>query len=92
MNLVAKEGVLCNSRNGVLVLSENTGAHEELGDFALTVNPFDVDETARALHLGLTMDDRQRSARADKLRDTIRTNDVARWIGNQLQDLRELIE
>ncbi len=56
MNLVAKEGVLCNRREGVLVLSENAGSHEELGDFALSVNPFDIDETAEALFLGLTMD------------------------------------
>jgi trehalose 6-phosphate synthase len=91
MNLVAKEGPLCNTRNGVLVLSENAGAHEEIGDFALTVNPFDVDETAEALLLGLVMDEPQKAARAEKMREVIRSNDVTRWIGNQLQDLRELI-
>jgi trehalose 6-phosphate synthase len=91
MNLVAKEGALCNTRNGVLVLSENAGAHEELGDYALTVNPFDIDETAEALYLGLAMDERERSARADRLREVIRSHDVTRWIGSQLQDLRELI-
>jgi trehalose 6-phosphate synthase len=91
MNLVAKEGVLCNERNGVLVLSENAGAHEEIGDFALTVNPFDIDETAEALYLGLMMDERQKAARADRIRETVRSNDITRWIGNQLQDLRELI-
>ena len=32
MNLVAKEGPLVNQRDGVLVLSENAGSHEELGD------------------------------------------------------------
>ena len=31
MNLVAKEGPLVNEREGVSILSENTGAHEELG-------------------------------------------------------------
>ena len=91
MNLVAKEGPLCNTRNGVLVLSENAGAHEEIGDFALTVNPFDVDETAEALLLGLVMDEPQKAARAEKIREVVRSNDVSRWIGNQLQDLRELI-
>ncbi len=91
MNLVAKEGPVCNARNGVLVLSENAGAHEEIGDFAITVNPFDIDETAEALFLGLAMDDRQRAARAERIRETIRSNDLTRWIGNQLQDLRELI-
>ena len=50
MNLVAKEAPLVNDRDGVLVLSENTGAHEELGDWALTVNPFDVAGQAEAIH------------------------------------------
>ena len=91
MNLVAKEGAVCNRRDGVLVLSENAGAHEEIGDFALTVNPFDIDETAEALFLGLVMEDREKAARAERMRETIGSNDVTRWIGNQLQDLRELI-
>jgi trehalose 6-phosphate synthase len=91
MNLVAKEGPICNRRNGVLVLSENAGSHEELGDLAITVNPFDVDETAEALYLSLIMDEVQRGARADRLRDAVRANDITRWITAQLQDLRELM-
>ena len=31
LNLIAKEAPLVNERDGVLILSENTGAHEELG-------------------------------------------------------------
>ena len=50
MNLVAKEGPLVNQRDGVLVLSENAGSHEELGEWAITVNPFDIEETAEALY------------------------------------------
>ena len=92
MNLVAKEGVLCNRRDGVLVLSENAGSHEELGDFALTVNPFDIDETAEALYLGLTMDAPQKQARAERIRETVRAADINRWISLQVQDLRELMD
>jgi len=92
MNLVAKEGPLCNRRDGVLVLSENAGSHEELGDYALTVNPFDIDQTAEALFLGLTMDPRQRATRAQGIREAVTANDISRWIVNQLQDLRELID
>ena len=91
MNLVAKEGLLANKHDGVLVLSENAGSHEELGDFALTVNPFDVDETAEALYLALQMDERQRRARAERIRETVRSADIVRWIATQLQDVRELI-
>src|SRR6476646_1206494 len=39
MNLVAKEGPLVNENDGVSILSENTGAHAELGEYALSVNP-----------------------------------------------------
>ena len=91
MNLVAKEGPLCNQKNGVLVLSENAGSHEELGDLAITVNPFDVDETAEALYLSIIMDEAERRARVERLRETVMTNDIVRWITSQLQDLRELI-
>src|SRR5207247_10329562 len=53
MNLVAKEAPLVNTRDGAVVLSENTGAHAELGEWALAVNPFDVEGQARALHEAL---------------------------------------
>ena len=62
MNLVAKEAPAVNTRDGVLMLSENTGAHEELGEFALTVNPFDIEEQAEAIHRALTMGAAERRA------------------------------
>ena len=55
MNLVAKEGPMVNERAGVSLLSENTGAHEELSEFALSVNPFDIQELADSIHAALTM-------------------------------------
>ena len=39
MNLVSKEGPLVNTRNGMMILSENTGAHEELGDVRAVGEP-----------------------------------------------------
>ncbi len=92
MNLVAKEGVTVNRRGGVLVLSENAGTHEELGEWAITINPFDVDQTAEALHRALLMDPIERHARAEKMRLVVQQNDVARWITAQLQDIRDLLE
>jgi trehalose 6-phosphate synthase len=92
MNLVAKEGISVNRRGGALVLSENAGTHEELGEWALTINPFDVDATAQALHQALMMDPVERHRRAEKMREVVQQNDVARWISAQLQDIRDLIE
>src|SRR5204862_7207677 len=55
LNLVAKEGPLVNTRDGVVVLSENAGVCEELGSWALTINPFDVAAQAEAIHEALAM-------------------------------------
>jgi trehalose 6-phosphate synthase len=87
MNLVAKEGPLVNERDGVLVLSENAGAHEELGEWAITINPFDLWGQAEALHEALSIDPAERARRAEALRSHVREHDVGRWIDGLLTDL-----
>jgi trehalose 6-phosphate synthase len=87
MNLVAKEGPLVNERDGVLVLSENAGAHEELGEWAVTINPFDVWGQAEALHEALSMQEDERRRRAEAIRAQVREYDVARWVDGLLADL-----
>jgi trehalose 6-phosphate synthase len=80
MNLVAKEAPLVNTRNGVVVLSENAGAHAELGDWALTVNPFDVDGQAEAIHEALSLGEEERRRRLEAIREHVREHDVAAWL------------
>ena len=87
MNLVAKEAPLVNARNGVVVLSENAGAHAELGEWALTVNPFDVEGQAEAIHEGLSLPADERRRRLDAIRSHVREHDVSRWIAVQLEAL-----
>jgi trehalose 6-phosphate synthase len=87
MNLIAKEGPLVNERDGVLILSENAGAHAELGEWALSVNPFDVAGQAEAIHAALTMGESERRARLEAIRGHVREHDVADWIEAQLGDL-----
>ena len=87
LNLVAKEAPLVNERAGVLVLSENAGAHEELGVWALTVNPFDVEGQARALHEALTMPEAERVARLEAIKAHVREHDLAAWLAAQLAEL-----
>ena len=84
MNLVAKEGPIANRRAGVLVLSEGTGAREELEIGAIVISPCDVHATAEALHQGLTMANDERQRRARLLRDVIEKNDITTWLDNQL--------
>ena len=71
MNLVAKEGPIVNERDGVSILSENTGAHEELGEFALSVNPFDIQELADMIHRALTMCASASASACDGLREIV---------------------
>jgi len=87
LNLVSKEAPLVNGRDGVLILSENTGAHEELGEWALTVNPFDVYGQAQAINEALTMDPAERRRRLEETRACVRRHDLAAWIAAQLADL-----
>jgi len=90
LNLVAKEAPLVNERDGVLVLSENAGSHEELGEWALTVNPFDVEGQAEAIHAALTMPLNERRARLEAIRAHVRGTDVSDWLEAQLADLDRL--
>ena len=89
MNLVAKEGPLVNERAGVSILSENTGAHEELGEFALSVNPFDIQELADSIHAALTMEPAERERRIEGLKQIVTGRSPGDWIDDQLADIRE---
>ncbi len=63
MNLVAKEFVAARSdERGVLILSCFTGAARELTD-ALQVNPYDIDQTAEAIHAALEMEPEEKQLR-----------------------------
>jgi trehalose 6-phosphate synthase len=84
LNLVAKEGALLNGHNGVLVLSREAGAWEELSESALGVNPFDVSGTADALHHALSMDLEERRRRATHLRSLVLARTASDWLEDQL--------
>ncbi len=90
MNLVAKEAPSINLRDGVVMLSENTGSHQELKEHALTVNPFDIQDQADAIYHALTMAPEERRRRADGLRRTIASRVPADWIEGQLADIESV--
>jgi trehalose 6-phosphate synthase len=92
MNLVAKEAVLANTRDGVLLLSENAGVHEELGAHALTVHPFDIQQQADAMVEALGMDVERRRDMLAQAATIVRENDVERWLRRQLDDLAVVLE
>lgn len=90
MNLVSKEGALVNRRNGVLVLSENAGACEELAGASLVVNPFDVEGTADAMFKAISMPAHERKVRWDYLKEIITENNSTKWLHYQIKDITKL--
>jgi trehalose 6-phosphate synthase len=88
LNLVCKEGPLINTRDGVLALSREAGAFDELAPAALEVNPFDVSGTAAVIAEALDMDTAQRAARAEELRALIRSRHPSDWLRDQLDAAR----
>ncbi|MCX4763066.1 trehalose-6-phosphate synthase [Streptomyces sp. NBC_01275] len=90
MNLVAKEIPVVSDEGCALVLSREAGAYWELKEDSLVVNPYDVMETARALHEGLTMKPEERAERTEKLAAAATALPPAQWFLNQLTALREI--
>lgn len=85
LNLVAKEGPLVNTADGVLVLSQEAGAWEELAEAAVGVNPFDVSGTADALDRALRMPADERATRAKALRSLVLGQTAADWLERQVE-------
>jgi trehalose 6-phosphate synthase len=87
MNLVAKEVPVVSDNGVALVLSREAGAHAELGEDAITVNPYDIRATANALHTALTLPDADRAERTKRLADTSTALPPSRWFLEQLHAL-----
>ncbi|MFK4099834.1 trehalose-6-phosphate synthase [Streptomyces sp. NPDC019531] len=87
MNLVAKEMPVVSEEGCVLVLSREAGAYEELGDDAIVVNPYDVEQTAAALHEALTTPAHERAERTKRLTAAATALPPAQWFLDQLNAL-----
>jgi trehalose 6-phosphate synthase len=88
LNLVAMEGPLLNGRDGVLALSREAGAFDQLAVGALELNPFDVTGTATELARALALDPGERAARQAALRSAILARRPADWLADQLAAVR----
>jgi trehalose-6-phosphate synthase len=86
MNLVAKEFVAArDDEQGVLILSQFTGAARELAE-SLIVNPYDIEQSAAAMHMALTMSAEEQRARMRSMRSLVQEFNVYRWAGRMLLD------
>jgi trehalose 6-phosphate synthase len=90
MNLVAKEFVAArDDEDGVLVLSQFTGASRELRD-ALPVNPYDIEQMAETIRRALEMPFEERHARMERMRRTVKEHNVYRWAADLISELAEI--
>jgi trehalose 6-phosphate synthase len=88
MNLVAKEYVASRFDNdGVLILSEFTGASDELRR-SLRINPHDIDGMKDAMVQAIDMPRVERQRRMRSMRNFVLRNDVDRWSAGFLEALR----
>ncbi|MFJ4676633.1 MULTISPECIES: trehalose-6-phosphate synthase [unclassified Kitasatospora] len=87
MNLVAKEVPVVSDRGCALVLSREAGAHAELAEDAITVNPFDVVATADALAEALAMPAAERADRTERLAAAATALPPQQWFLDQLKAL-----
>jgi trehalose-6-phosphate synthase len=87
MNLVAKEFVVVQHAAGgagMLVLSEFTGAAEELRE-ALPCNPFDLEGLTGTIELALELEEDDRRYRIDAMARRIHEHDVFAWVASELE-------
>lgn len=90
MNLVAKEFIACQrGRNGVLMLSEFTGAAEEM-DGAVLINPYDIGSTASAIASAIAMGPGERAVRMAAMRRQLHQHTIHDWARTILRDVARL--
>ena len=82
LNLVAKEGPLLNDRDGVVCLSREAGAYDELAPAVEAVHPYDVEQMAGALDSALSMPSEERAARAKELRTLAGARSPSDWLND----------
>jgi trehalose 6-phosphate synthase len=90
MNLISKEGALLNQRDGVILLSMNTGAYSELKGSVLPLNPLDIWETAQLIDRALSLPYKKRQSMARKARERVKENSSFTWLLRQIQNLRKV--
>jgi trehalose 6-phosphate synthase len=88
LNLVAKEGPLVNRRAGVLCLSPEAGAFDELHDVAVAMHPYDILQAADAMHEALTMPETRRAQQLERARELVARHTPRSWLGELIRHAR----
>lgn len=92
MNLVAKEYIACRGdETGVLILSEMTGASQEMGE-SLLINPNDYNKVADTLKQAIEMPKEEQITRNKALQKRLKRYNVERWAKDFMDTLHETAE
>lgn len=87
MNLIAKEFIACRTNSdGVLILSEMTGAAQELTE-SVIINPNNIEEISDSLTIALEMTEEEQEKRMSVMQRRVKLYDVFKWADNFLSDI-----
>ena len=90
MNLVAKEFIAARNQNdGVLILSRFAGASHELHG-ALVINPYDIEQTADAIHAALEMPLEMQQQKMKQMRRSVMSHNVYAWASGILRTMASI--
>jgi trehalose-6-phosphate synthase len=90
MNLVAKEFIAARNQNdGVLILSRFAGASHELHG-ALIINPYDIEQTADAIHSALEMPPAMQQQKMKQMRRSLMGHNVYAWASTILRTMASI--
>ncbi len=93
MNLIAKEYIASRSEvDSVLVLSKFAGVANEFKQYAILVNPYDIEGVADSIKAALEMDLEQKTSRFNSLKEIVRKRDVFYWVNSIFQTFADSIE
>ncbi len=84
LNLVAKEGPIVNERDGVVLLTREAGAFDELSGLVSEVHAYDITQTAQALSNAVDMSAEQRADLAADLAEVARSRNPRIWFDEQI--------
>lgn len=84
LNLVASEGPIVNERDGIVLLSREAGAFDEMSGIAVEVHAYDITQTAQALSDVIDMELDQRTEIAADLKDIALSRTPRLWLDEQL--------
>lgn len=93
MNLIAKEYVASRSEmDSALILSRFAGVADEFKDYAIMVNPYDIEGVADSIKIALEMDHEQKISRFENLKEIVKKRDVFYWLESIFKSFTNLVE